>query len=205
MLKKRARIAVIISGGGTNLQAVLDAQDEGIIKSGEVVLVISNRKAAYGLERAKLKNIEATVLSKAMVPDPVAHDAMLVQILKDHNIDVVLLAGYLGIIGERVLAGYNNRIINVHPALIPAFSGMGMYGLKVHEAALARGVKLSGATAHLVNGEVDGGPILLQKAVEVMESDTPETLQLRIMQRAEWHILPRAAELICRQVIDREA
>ena len=198
------KIAVLISGGGTNLQAVLDAQHSGMLHSGEVVLVISNRKAAYGLERAKLSGIETAVLSNAMQPDAHKRDEQLLALLQSRGIDVVLLAGYLGILGERVLCAYPSRIINVHPALIPAFCGMGMYGLRVHEAALARGVKLTGATAHLVNGEVDGGPILLQKAVDVLADDTPETLQLRVMQEAEWQLLPLAAEMICSQIINQE-
>ena len=202
MLNRKARIAAIISGGGTNLQAVLDAQSAGELPSGEVALVISNRKAAYGLERAKSAEIETAVLSKAMEPDPALHDEKLLAILRKHEIDVIILAGYLGIIGEKVLSAYENCVINIHPALIPAFCGLGMYGLRVHEAALARGVKLTGATAHLVNGEVDGGPILLQKAVEVLEGDTPEILQQRVMREAEWLLLPRAAEMVCREIAD---
>lgn len=194
-----ARIAVLVSGGGTNLQAVLDAQG-GALTSGEVVLVISNRKAAYGLERARLSGVETAVLSKAMEPDPIKHDEKLVALLRAHRIDVVLLAGYLGILGPVALSAYAGRIINIHPALIPAFSGMGYYGLRVHEAALARGVKLTGATAHLVNGEVDGGEILLQQAVPVLPGDTPEVLQRRVMEQAEWVLLPKAAEMICREV-----
>ena len=200
------RIAAIISGGGTNLQAVLDAQDAGTLVSGEVVLVISNRKAAYGLTRASERGIKTAVLSKAMEPDARLHDEKLLAILRAHQIDVVLLAGYLGIIGEAVLGAYDNRIINIHPALIPAFCGLGMYGLRVHEAALARGVKLTGATAHLVNGEVDGGPILMQKAVEVLDGDTPETLQRRVMEQAEWLLLPAAVEEVCKnlQISDKK-
>lgn len=204
MLARKARIAAIISGGGTNLQAVLDAQDAGTLQSGEVVLVVSNRRAAYGLERAANRGIETAVLSKAMQPDPILHDEALLALLRAHQIDVVLLAGYLGIIGEQVLKAYPGRIINIHPALIPAFSGLGMYGLRVHEAALARGVKLTGATAHLVNGEVDGGPILLQRAVAVLPGDTPETLQRRVMELAEWILLPQAAEMVCQAVNDTD-
>jgi len=195
------RIAVLVSGGGTNLQALIDSQAAGIIPNGEIALVVSNRKAAYALERAKNAGIKGQVLSKYMQPDPEKYDEQLLEILKENNIDMIALAGFLGIIGKRVLEAYDGRIVNIHPALIPSFCGMGFYGLKVHEAALARGVKVSGATAHIVNGEVDGGPILLQKAVEVKEGDTPEALQQRIMEQAEWELLPRAVSMICDQIV----
>ena len=195
------RIAVLVSGGGTNLQALIDSAKAGNIPNGEIALVISNRKAAYALERAANAGIKGCVLSKYMQPDPEKYDEQLLEILKENNIDMIALAGFLGIIGDRVLAAYDGRIVNIHPALIPSFCGMGYYGLKVHEAALARGVKVSGATAHLVNGEVDGGPILLQKAVEVMEGDTPEALQQRIMEQAEWELLPKAVSMICDQIV----
>lgn len=202
----KARIAVLISGGGTNLQAVLDAQQHGTLKSGEVVLAVSNRKAAYGLERARLHGIQTAVLSKVMEPDPVKHDERLLDILKEHRIDLVLLAGYLGILGPKVVGAYENRIVNIHPALIPAFCGVGFYGLRVHEAVLQRGCKLTGATAHLVNLGVDEGPILLQRAVKVEEGDTPEALQRRVMEEAEWVILPEAAQMISERVIkERES
>ena len=194
------RIAVLVSGGGTNLQALMDAQAAGRIPSGKIALVVSNRKAAYALERAKGAGIESVVLSKYMKPDPDAYDAALLDILTAHRIDMLALAGFLGIIGPRVLAAYERRIVNIHPALIPSFCGLGFYGLRVHEAALARGVKVTGATAHLVNGEVDGGPILLQKAVLVHEGDTPETLQRRVMEEAEWELLPRAVRMISDQI-----
>ena len=194
------RIAVLVSGGGTNLQALIDAQAAGRIPSGAIVLVISNRKAAYALQRARNAGIETAVLSKYMRPDPDEDDAALLELLSAHGIDMLALAGFLGIIGPRVLAAYENRIVNIHPALIPSFCGLGYYGLRVHEAALARGVKVTGATAHLVNGEVDGGPILLQKAVEVKEGDTPETLQRRVMEEAEWELLPRAVRMISDQI-----
>ena len=190
------RIAVLVSGGGTNLQALMDARAAGKIPSGEIALVISNRKAAYALERAKGAGIETAVLSKYMKPDPAEYDAALLDMLTAHRIDMIALAGFLGIIGPKVLSAYENRIVNIHPALIPSFCGLGYYGLRVHEAALARGVKVTGATAHLVNGEVDGGPILFQKAVEVREGDTPETLQRRVMEEAEWELLPRAVKMI---------
>ena len=198
--ERRANIAVLISGGGTNLQAILDAEKEGALHSGTVKLVISNRKAAYALERAKKAGIETAVLSKYMKPDPEEYDAALLRLLTEHRVDMIALAGFLGIIGPKVLAAYENRIVNIHPALIPSFCGLGYYGLRVHEAALARGVKVTGATAHLVNGEVDGGPILFQKAVEVREGDTPETLQRRVMEEAEWELLPRAVKMISDQI-----
>ena len=194
------RVAVLVSGGGTNLQALIDAQAAGRLGSGKIALVISNRKAAYALERAKNAGIERAVLSKYMKPDPDDYDAALLDMLRAHGIDMIALAGFLGIIGPKVLAAYEGRIVNIHPALIPSFCGMGYYGLRVHEAALARGVKVTGATAHLVNGEVDGGPILLQKAVEVQPDDTPETLQRRVMEQAEWEILPRAVRMISDQI-----
>ena len=194
------RIAVLVSGGGTNLQALLDAQAAGRLPHGEIVLVVSNRRAAYALERAKAAGVGTRVLSKYMKPDPDEYDAALLDILTSCRVDMVVLAGFLGIIGPRVLAAYENRIVNIHPALIPSFCGLGYYGLRVHEAALARGVKVTGATAHLVNGEVDGGPILLQKAVEVKPDDTPETLQRRVMEEAEWELLPRAVAMISEQI-----
>ena len=194
------RVAVLVSGGGTNLQALMDAQATGRIPNGEIALVVSNRKAAYALERAKKAGIETAVLSKYMKPDPEEYDAALLRLLTEHRVDMIALAGFLGIIGPKVLAAYENRIVNIHPALIPSFCGLGYYGLRVHEAALARGVKVTGATAHLVNGEVDGGPILFQKAVEVREGDTPETLQRRVMEEAEWELLPRAVKVISDQI-----
>ena len=197
----KTKIAVLVSGGGTNLQALIDAQAAGRIPSGELALVLSNRKAAYALERAKNAGIATAVLSKYMQPDPDKYDQQLYDILKAHEIDMIALAGFLGILGERVLAAYENRIVNIHPALIPSFCGMGYYGLKVHEEALKRGVKVTGATAHLVNGEVDGGPILLQKAVEVLPGDTPEVLQKRVMEQAEWELLPRAVAMISDQIV----
>ena len=199
----KARIGVLVSGGGTNLQALIDKQAAGKLPSGEIALVVSNRKAAYALERAKNAGIETAVLSKYMEPDPAKYDEKLFEILKSHDVDVIVLAGFLGILGEKVLAAYPNRIVNIHPALIPSFCGMGYYGLRVHEEALKRGVKVTGATAHLVTGEVDGGPILFQKAVEVLPGDTPEVLQQRVMEQAEWVILPQAAELVCRKVLEK--
>ncbi|MBQ3865060.1 MAG: phosphoribosylglycinamide formyltransferase [Clostridia bacterium] len=195
----RQRIAVLVSGGGTNLQKLMDAQRDGFLPDGEIVLVVSNRKAAYALTRAKERGIHTEVLSKYMEPDQDRYDEKLLALLRENRIDVVALAGFLGIVGKRVLAAYPDRIVNIHPALIPSFCGMGYYGLAVHEAALRRGVKLTGATAHLVTDDVDGGPILLQKAVEVLPGDTPEILQQRVMEQAEWIIFPQAVEMICRQ------
>ena len=200
----KARIAVLVSGGGTNLQALIDAQAAGKIPGGEIALVVSNRKAAYGLERAKNAGIKSCVLSKYMQPDPEKYDEMLLEILKSRGVEMIALAGFLGIIGKRVLSAYENKIVNIHPALIPSFCGMGFYGLRVHEAVLERGVKVTGATAHLVNGEVDGGPILLQKAVEVLEGDTPEALQQRVMEQAEWIILPQSIEKTCQNILKGE-
>jgi phosphoribosylglycinamide formyltransferase-1 len=199
----KARVAVLISGSGTNLQAVLDAQASGAFSSGAVALVVSNRKAAYGLERARGAGVKTAVLSKAMEPDDARRDRKLLALLGEHQIDAVLLAGFLGILGEAVINAYSGRIVNIHPALIPAFCGRGYYGLKVHESALTRGVKVTGATAHLVTSGVDEGPILYQKAVDVLPGDTPEALQRRVMEQAEWILLPRAAEDICAQIIGR--
>ena len=193
-------IAVLVSGGGTNLQALLDAQCAGELHSGCVELVISNRKNAYALERARQNGIATEVISKAMYPEAQAFDAALLEALRRHGIDVVVLAGYLSIIGPQVLSAYEDRILNVHPSLIPAFCGEGYYGLRVHEQALARGVKVTGATVHLVNEITDGGRILAQKAVEVQEGDTPETLQRRVMEQAEWVLLPACTERLCAQL-----
>ena len=201
MLRK-ANIAVLVSGGGTNLQALIDCAAAGKLPHGEIRLVISNRKRAYALERAKAAGIETAVLSKVMEPDPKAYDQKLLDILSAHHIDMVVLAGFLGILGEKTLGAYENRVINIHPSLIPAFCGKGYYGLRVHEEALKRGVKVTGATAHLVNLGVDEGPILIQKAVSVQPDDTPEILQQRVMHEAEWIILPEATELIARKIVE---
>ena len=195
------RTAVLVSGGGTNLQALIDAQAAGQLGPARIELVVSNRKAAYALERARAAGIEARVLSKAMKPDPADYDSALCALLKERGVQMVALAGFLGIVGPKTLSAYPGRIVNIHPALIPSFCGMGYYGLRVHEEALRRGVKVTGATAHLVTGEVDGGPILLQKAVDVMPGDTPEILQQRVMQQAEWIILPQAVRMIAERVL----
>ena len=177
------RVAALVSGGGTNLQAMLDAQKAGRISSGTICLVVSSRSGVYALERAAQNNVPAETLPRKQFASQEEFDRALLQVLERYQIDVIVLAGFLTILGSEVVRRYPNRILNVHPALIPSFCGKGFYGLKVHEAALARGVKLTGATVHLVNEEADSGPILLQKAVEVLPDDTAETLQLRVMEQ----------------------
>ena len=194
------RAAVLVSGGGTNLQALLDAQDRGELGAANICYVVSNRKAAYALERARNHNVETGVLSKVMQPDPDKYDEQLLDMLRAHGADMIVLAGFLGILGPKVLEAYSGRIINIHPALIPSFCGKGFYGLHVHEAVLARGCKVTGATAHLVTAGVDEGPILLQKAVDVLPGDTPETLQRRVMEQAEWLLLPRAVKMLAEEI-----
>ena len=194
------RVAVLVSGGGTNLQALLDAQDRGELGAAEITYVVSNRKAAFALERAKNHNVETGVLSKVMQPDPVKYDEQLHDMLVSHNIDMIVLAGFLGIVGDKVLETYSNKIVNIHPALIPSFCGKGFYGLHVHEEVLKRGCKVTGATAHLVTAGVDEGPILLQKAVDVLPGDTPEILQKRVMEQAEWLLLPRAVKMLSEEI-----
>ena len=199
MLDKTARIAVLVSGGGTNLQAILDAQQSGIIKSGRVSLVISNNKDAYALTRAKNAGVECAVIEKTA-----DFERNIVDCLERHGIDLIVLAGFMCILSKDFTARYSERIINVHPSLIPAFCGRGFYGLHVHEAALARGVKLTGATVHFVNEIPDGGRIIMQKAVDIEENDTPEILQKRVMENAEWIILPAAAEKVCKEIKERK-
>ena len=199
MLKK-AKIAVLVSGGGTNLQALIDAQNRGIIVSGEIVLVISNHSNAYALERAKKAGIPALVLTKRACGGAAGFEAELTKELVRHEIDLIILAGFMSILSADFTSRFENRIINVHPALIPSFCGKGMYGLRVHEAALSYGVKVTGATVHFVNEIPDGGRIILQKAVDVLPGDTPEILQRRVMEQAEWILLPRAAEMICKEI-----
>ena len=191
------RIAVLVSGGGTNLQALIDAQRRGEIINGEIAAVISSKPGAYALERAGRAGIPGYVVARKDYPSNQAMTAALVDRLKRLNIDLVVLAGFMVILPEEMVKAYPNAILNVHPALIPAFCGEGYYGLHVHEKALEYGVKVSGATVHFVSEECDGGPIVLQKAVAVEENDTPETLQRRIMEQAEWVILPRAVSLFC--------
>ena len=190
------KLAVLVSGGGTNLQAILDAIDAGTITNAEVSVVISNNAGAYALERAKNKGIDAVCLSpKTFVSREAFNEALLAK-LQSYNVDLVVLAGCLVVIPQSIVDAYPNKIINIHPSLIPAFCGTGFYGLKVHEAALARGVKLTGATVHYVDKGTDTGPILLQKAVEVKPEDTPEILQRRVMEEAEWKLLPAAINMI---------
>jgi len=196
----KTRIAVLVSGGGTNLQALLDAEAAGSIPHGEIALVVSNNPGAYALERAKGAGVPAAVIHKKACGSQAAFEAKLQSILELDAIDLVILAGFLCILTENFTKKWPNRILNIHPSLIPAFCGEGFYGLRVHEAALARGVKLTGATVHFVNEIPDGGPILLQKAVEVLPGDTPEILQRRVMEQAEWVLLPQAAELVSRQL-----
>ena len=193
-MSRPVRIAVLVSGGGTNLQALIDAERKGGLGSGKIVLVVGSRPGIYALERAAMAGIETAVVDRKTSDDP---DGEMAALLAHHEIDLVVLAGFLSILGGKTLAQYTDRIVNIHPALIPSFCGKGMYGLHVHEAALAAGVKVTGATVHLVNEVVDGGKILLQKAVEVKEGDTPETLQRRVMEEAEWILLPQAVRMMC--------
>ena len=198
---KRVPIAVLCSGGGTNLQAILDAEAAGNIPSGRVALVVSDNANAFALERAKKAGVETAVFDRKQVPDRKEREARILALLREKQIGLVILAGFMTILSENFTRAFENRIINVHPSLIPSFCGPGYYGLKVHEAALARGVKVTGATVHYVNEVCDGGPIILQKAVNVEEGDTPETLQKRVMREAEWKILPAAAELVCKKLL----
>ena len=191
------KIAVLVSGGGTNLQALIDAQARGEIGDGRISLVIASKPDVYALERAKNANIEGRVLARRDYESIADYSKALADTMVAEGIDLVVLAGFLTIIDEQVYNAFPNRILNVHPALIPSFCGKGYYGLKVHEAALKKGVKVSGATVHIVTPECDAGPIVLQKAVEVREGDTPEILQRRIMEEAEWKILPAAVRLFC--------
>ena len=193
-------IAVLVSGGGTNLQAILDAEARGENPHGKVTLVVASKPGVYALERAAAAGVESAVVRRRDYVDSEAFDAALVRVLQEHSIDVVVLAGFLSVLGPSVIEAYRDRILNVHPSLIPSFCGPGFYGLRVHEAALARGVKVTGATVHLVNEECDGGPILLQKAVDILPGDTPETLQKRVMVQAEWQLLPKALATVCEQL-----
>ena len=190
-------IAVLVSGGGTNLQALIDAQNEGIIKSGKITCVISSNPDAYALERARNNNIETAVIRRKDFETFLEYDLALTELLKSKGADLVVLAGFMTILGHQVISEFENRMINIHPALIPSFCGEGYYGLKVHKAVLEKGVKLSGATTHFVTEECDAGPIIMQRAVEVHNDDTPETLQRRIMENVEWKILPLSVELFC--------
>ena len=190
-------IAVLVSGGGTNLQALIDAEKRGEILNGKIKLVLASKSDAYALERAKNSEIETAVLLRKEFSSTEEYSNKLISILKEKDIDLIVLAGFMTIFSDDVTKAFENKIINVHPALIPSFCGKGFYGLHVHEGALERGVKISGATVHFVNEICDGGPIILQKAVEVLFDDTPETLQKRIMEQAEWKLLPKAVSLFC--------
>lgn len=201
MLKK---IVVLVSGGGTNLQALLDAKARGEIPSGEISCVVSSRAGARALERAADSDVATRVLARAEYPTRDSYDTALLALLRELDADLIVLAGFMYVLGAAVVSEYENRIINVHPSLIPSFCGDGFYGLRVHEAALSYGVKVTGATVHFVNEITDGGKIILQRAVDIEDSDTPETLQKRVMEQAEWVILPRAVELICKKLIEDE-
>jgi phosphoribosylglycinamide formyltransferase-1 len=197
----KARIAVLVSGGGTNLQALIDAQKSGVIKSGEIVFVVANVKEAYALERAAKAGIEGMTVLRKECGGQEAFEDRLIELFEERNIDLIVLAGFLSILTEKFTSHFANRIINIHPALIPSFCGKGMYGLHVHEAALEYGVKVTGATVHYVNEIPDGGKIIMQKAVEIEDGDTPEVLQRRVMEQAEWIILPESTEKVCAEIV----
>lgn len=195
-MSKKTRIAVLVSGGGTNLQALIDAQKSGVISSGEISLVVSNKADAYALTRAKNNGIKTAVILKKDFKDRDGFEKEIIKTLEQNDIDIIVLAGFMSILSENFTSRYDRRIINVHPSLIPSFCGEGFYGLHVHEAALKYGVKVTGATVHFVNEIPDGGEIIMQKAVEVLDGDTPEVLQKRVMEQAEWIILPLAVEKV---------
>jgi phosphoribosylglycinamide formyltransferase-1 len=196
----KTKIAVFVSGGGTNLQALIDAQKAGIIESGELALVIANNSSAYAIQRAKDNNIPYEVILKKECGSQEAFEDKIKDTLTQYGIDMIVLAGFMSILSESFTSAYPKRILNVHPSLIPSFCGKGFYGLKVHEAALAYGVKVTGATVHFVNEIPDGGKIIAQKSVEILEGDTPEILQKRVMEQAEWKLLPAAVELVSKQL-----
>ena len=198
---KKARIAVLVSGGGTNLQAIIDAQTSGILQSGEIKLVISNHAGVYALKRAANAGIDSAVVLKKDWGSQAAFESRIKQLLSQNRIDLIVLAGFMSILSEDFTKDYPRRILNVHPSLIPSFCGAGFYGLRVHEAALRYGVKVTGATVHYVNEIPDGGEIIFQKAVEIQDGDTPEILQRRVMEQAEWKILPAAVEKVSKQLI----
>ncbi len=204
-MSEKIKYAVMVSGGGTNLQAIIDAQAAGKIPHGELALVLSNVPDAYALERAKKAGIPAVAITKKGFTDHEAYEEEMIRQLDAAGIEFIVLAGFLAILSEDFVKHYERRMINIHPSLIPSFCGEGFYGLKVHEAALAKGVKVSGATVHFVNEIPDGGEIILQKAVRVFKNDTPEKLQLRIMKQAEWKLLPRATELCCKELAKAKA
>ena len=196
----KTRIAVLCSGGGTNFQAIVNAQEAGLIPHGEVVLVVTDNAGAYVLTRAARYGIESAVVDKREYKDRGVREEKILSLMREKNIEFIVFAGFMTILSADFVSAYEGRIINIHPALIPSFCGPGYYGLKVHEQVLARGVKVTGATVHYVTEVCDGGPIIAQKAVEVREGDTPETLQKRVMREAEWVILPEAVELVCKKL-----
>lgn len=200
-MSKKARIAVLVSGGGTNLQALINSQNKGVINSGEIKLVVSNNASAYALKRAEKASIDTAVVLKKECANQLEFESKIIEKLEQYDIDLIVLAGFMSILSETFTKKYSNRIINVHPSLIPSFCGKGFYGLKVHEAALEKGVKVTGATVHFVNEIPDGGEIILQKAVNIKDDDTPETLQKRVMRLAEWKILPAAVEQVSKIII----
>ena len=196
----KTKIAVFVSGGGTNLQALIDAQKSGILQSGEIALVLASNHKAYALTRAAENNIPSVVVVRKEFDSQLAYEEKVKEVLKEYGIELIVLAGFMSILSENVTSAFPKRIINIHPSLIPSFCGKGYYGLKVHEAALAYGVKVTGATVHYVNEIPDGGEILMQKAVEVKDGDTPEVLQRRVMEEAEWILLPRATEQVSKEL-----
>lgn len=197
-------IVVLVSGGGTNLQALIDASERGEIENGRISCVVSSNPNAYAIERAKKHNIDYAVIRRKDYESLDSYDEALTALLLEKKADLVVLAGFMTILGNKVIKQFENRMINIHPSLIPSFCGAGFYGLKVHEAALARGVKVTGATVHFVNEICDGGPIILQKAVEISNDDTAETLQRKVMEQAEWKILPKAVSLFCSEKISMQ-
>lgn len=200
---KKAKIAVLVSGGGTNLQALIDAEKAGIITSGTISLVISSNPDAFALERASKANIKTAIAHKKSFATREEFEQKIISFLEEENIDIIVLAGFMCILSCDFTSKYANRIINVHPSLIPSFCGEGFYGLRVHQAALSYGVKVTGATVHFVNEIPDGGKIILQKAVDILDGDTPEVLQKRVMEQAEWKILPKACEIVCADIINK--
>ena len=203
-MRDKARIAVLVSGGGTNLQALIDAEKSGIIKNGKIVLVVSNKAGAYALARAENAGIPTATFVKKECGGQEGMEREIRRVLNEYKVDLIVLAGFLSILSADFTRDFDHRIINVHPSLIPSFCGEGFYGLRVHEAALLRGVKVTGATVHFVNEIPDGGEIILQKAVNILKTDTPETLQKRVMRLAEWKILPAAVELVSEQIRYKE-
>lgn len=202
-MSSKTKIAVLVSGGGTNLQALIDAQKSGVITDGEIVLVVSNKPNAYALQRAADNGIESVVVNNKECATKAEFEEKILAVLKEKGIELIILAGFMCILTENFTSRYPKRILNVHPALIPSFCGEGFYGLHVHEAALSYGVKVTGATVHFVNEIPDGGQIILQKAVYIEDGDTPEILQKRVMEQAEWQILPQAAQIISKEIKER--